>query len=93
MADRIASTAGEVSVLGVDPEHADADWRERVGVVLQESAGVFPVRHLQQALLKPFDPHTVGAGFAWHDLLVLAICGVAGLAIAIRRFSWKPKAR
>ena len=30
--------AGEVSVLGVDPEHADADWRERVGVVLQESA-------------------------------------------------------
>jgi ABC-2 type transport system ATP-binding protein len=31
-------TAGEVSVLGVDPEHADADWRERVGVVLQESA-------------------------------------------------------
>jgi len=31
-------TAGEVSVLGLDPEHADADWRERVGVVLQESA-------------------------------------------------------
>jgi ABC-2 type transport system ATP-binding protein len=31
-------TAGEVSVLGVDPEHADADWRGRVGVVLQESA-------------------------------------------------------
>jgi ABC-2 type transport system ATP-binding protein len=31
-------TAGEVTVLGVDPEHADADWRERIGVVLQESA-------------------------------------------------------
>jgi ABC-2 type transport system ATP-binding protein len=31
-------TAGEVSVLGVDPQHAGADWRERVGVVLQESA-------------------------------------------------------
>jgi len=31
-------TAGEVSVLGIDPEHANADWRERVGVVLQESA-------------------------------------------------------
>jgi len=30
-------TAGEVSVLGVDPQHADSDWRERVGVVLQES--------------------------------------------------------
>jgi len=30
-------TAGEVSVLGIDPEHAGSDWRERVGVVLQES--------------------------------------------------------
>ncbi|MGH8947662.1 MAG: ATP-binding cassette domain-containing protein, partial [Acidimicrobiia bacterium] len=26
---------GEVSVLGVDPAHADEDWRARVGVVLQ----------------------------------------------------------
>jgi ABC-2 type transport system ATP-binding protein len=31
-------TAGEVSVLGVDPAHAGGDWRDRVGVVLQESA-------------------------------------------------------
>jgi ABC-2 type transport system ATP-binding protein len=30
-------TAGEVSVLGVDPAHGDADWRNRVGAVLQES--------------------------------------------------------
>jgi len=30
-------TGGEVSVLGVDPEHAGPDWRERIGVVLQES--------------------------------------------------------
>jgi ABC-2 type transport system permease protein len=60
---------------------------------LTEVANVFPVRHLQQALLKPFNPHTVGAGFAWHDLLILAIWGVAGLVIAIRRFGWQPKAR
>jgi ABC-2 type transport system ATP-binding protein len=31
-------TAGEVRVLGVDPADAGSDWRERVGVVLQESA-------------------------------------------------------
>ncbi len=31
-----ARTAGEVSVLGIDPEHADASWRSRVGIVLQE---------------------------------------------------------
>ena len=30
-------SAGEVSVLGVDPAHAGADWRNRVGSVLQES--------------------------------------------------------
>src|SRR5215475_8827017 len=30
-------SAGEVSVLGVDPAHADSAWRDRVGAVLQES--------------------------------------------------------
>lgn len=30
-------SAGEVSVLGVDPAHAGAEWRNRVGAVLQES--------------------------------------------------------
>jgi ABC-2 type transport system ATP-binding protein len=30
-------TAGEVSVLGSDPAHADGAWRDRVGIVLQES--------------------------------------------------------
>ena len=28
--------AGEVSVLGLDPADADRDWRERIGIVLQE---------------------------------------------------------
>lgn len=31
-------TAGEVSVLGVDPNDGGSDWRNRVGCVLQESA-------------------------------------------------------
>ena len=30
-------TAGEVSVLGQDPATAGLDWRERIGIVLQES--------------------------------------------------------
>src|SRR5690349_22505083 len=30
-------TAGEVRVLGEDPARADAAWRDRIGVVLQES--------------------------------------------------------
>ena len=55
-------------------------------------ADVFPVRHLSQALLKAFNPFTKGAGFAWKDLLVLALWGAVGLVIALRRFSWQPKA-
>jgi ABC-2 type transport system ATP-binding protein len=31
--------AGEVEVLGIDPAHATSDWRQRVGIVMQESAG------------------------------------------------------
>jgi ABC-2 type transport system ATP-binding protein len=30
-------SGGEVTVLGVDPAHGDANWRSRIGVVLQES--------------------------------------------------------
>jgi ABC-2 type transport system ATP-binding protein len=30
-------TAGEVSVLGVDPAEAGGEWRDRIGIVLQES--------------------------------------------------------
>jgi ABC-2 type transport system ATP-binding protein len=30
-------TDGEVRVLGIDPAHGDAAWRDRVGIVLQES--------------------------------------------------------
>jgi len=30
-------TAGDISVLGMDPERAGGEWRSRIGVVLQES--------------------------------------------------------
>jgi ABC-2 type transport system ATP-binding protein len=32
--------AGEVDVLGADPQSADLDWRNRVGIVLQTSTGL-----------------------------------------------------
>src|ERR1700749_3838040 len=34
-----ARDAGEVEVLGIDPAHATSEWRQRVGIVMQESAG------------------------------------------------------
>ena len=53
-------------------------------------ADVFPVRHLADALLVAYNPHTSGSGFATGDLLVVAAWGVAGLLVAVRRFSWLP---
>jgi ABC-2 type transport system permease protein len=57
---------------------------------LVEVADFFPVRHLANALLIAYNPHTSGAGFAWSDLLIVAAWGVAGLVVALWRFSWVP---
>lgn len=51
-------------------------------------ASLFPVRHLAAALLTAYNPHTRGAGVAGADLLIVAAWGAAGLAVALRRFSW-----
>jgi ABC-2 type transport system permease protein len=60
---------------------------------LVDVAAVFPVRHLAAALLVAYNPHTTGAGFAGADLAVVAIWGIGGLAVALRRFSWMPRGR
>src|SRR3954447_26697036 len=57
---------------------------------LLQVASLFPVRHLAAALLAAYNPHVRGAGFAWSDLLVVAVWGVGGLVLAVRRFSWVP---
>jgi ABC-2 type transport system permease protein len=51
---------------------------------------VFPVHALADALLGAYNPHTVGSGLDWVDLAVLAAWGIAGLVVAIHRFSWLP---
>ena len=53
----------------------------------------FPVRHLADALLVAYNPHTAGAGFAGQDLLIVAAWGAAGLLVALRTFSWLPVGR
>ena len=60
---------------------------------LVDIADVFPVRHLAAALLTAYNPYTTGAGFAWGDLLIVALWGIGGLAIALWRFSWVPLSR
>ena len=53
-------------------------------------ANVFPVKHLNTALVTVFNPHTAGAGIKNWDLAVIAIWGLASLLIAIRFFRWTP---
>jgi ABC-2 type transport system permease protein len=60
---------------------------------LVDVADVFPVRHLAAALLTAYNPHTTGSGFSLADLGVVALWGLAGLAVALRRFSWSPVGR
>ena len=54
---------------------------------------IFPVRHLANALLIAYNPHTTGLGFAGLDLLIVAGWGAAGLVVALRTFSWQPLGR
>ena len=61
-------------------------WLANVGAI-------FPVRHLANALLIAYNPHTTGLGFAGVDLLIVAAWGAAGLLIALRTFSWLPLGR
>jgi ABC-2 type transport system permease protein len=54
---------------------------------------IFPVRHLANALLVAYNPHTAGLGFAGADLLIVAAWGAAGFLVALRTFSWLPQGR
>ncbi|HWD82333.1 MAG TPA: ABC transporter permease, partial [Kribbella sp.] len=60
---------------------------------LADVGEIFPVRHLANALLVAYNPHTTGLGFAGWDLLIVAAWGAAGLLVAVRKFSWQPLGR
>ncbi|HEX2128571.1 MAG TPA: ABC transporter permease [Solirubrobacterales bacterium] len=55
-------------------------------------ADIFPVRHFFLAFFEAFDPNTVGAGFEWGHLGVVAAWGALGFLLALRYFRWTPRA-
>lgn len=59
---------------------------------LRETAALFPVERLSDALHRPYSPAAHGLGIAWTDLAVLALWAAAGVVVALRRFSWLPGA-
>jgi ABC-2 type transport system permease protein len=50
-------------------------------------ARIFPVRHFALGL----QAGLIGTPFHWSDVAIVAAWGLAGLALAIRFFSWEPK--
>jgi ABC-2 type transport system permease protein len=59
---------------------------------LRHVAEIFPVEHLSDGLHHAYIPGVQGVGIVWNDLGVLAVWFVIGLVVALRRFSWLPKA-
>lgn len=49
---------------------------------------VFPVRHFADGMQAGY----LGTAFRWSDVLVVTLWGAAGLAFALRYFSWEPRA-
>ena len=74
---------GQVSVLGVDPATADATWRRRIGIVLQDME-VFPTLTVAESLRMFADlypaPRAVGDTLELVDLTRLASTRVGRLS-------------
>jgi len=58
---------------------------------LRAVGSVFPVKHFALALEETFNPFATGTGWQWDHLAVLALWGVAGLLLAVRKFQWEPR--
>jgi ABC-2 type transport system permease protein len=54
---------------------------------IQWIARVFPIRHFAAGMQAGF----LGTPFHWNDVLIVAIWGIAGLALAVHYFTWEPR--
>jgi ABC-2 type transport system permease protein len=58
---------------------------------LAKISGYFPVRPLIIAMFRPFFLVRGVSPWDWHDLMVIAIWGVGGAILAVRRYKWEPR--
>jgi ABC-2 type transport system permease protein len=56
---------------------------------IKQAGRIFPVKHFLDAFLGSF--YGPPFAFAWHDVVVVAAWGLAGLILASRYFSWEPR--
>ncbi len=61
------------------------------GSGLAKFSSWFPVHHMITAVFAPFNLQKGSSPWAWHDLGVIAIWGVLGTIVAVRRWEWSPR--
>ena len=61
----------------------------RAGSGLATFTDFFPIRHLITASVDTFNG--IPGTSPWNDLLVMALWGVAGVFVSLRRWEWSPK--
>jgi ABC-2 type transport system permease protein len=61
----------------------------KAGSGLATFTGFFPIRHLILGLVDTFNG--IPGTSPWNDLLVIAIWGVVGAYVSLRRWDWSPK--
>ncbi len=62
----------------------------KAGSTLATISGYFPIRHLMLATFAPFDTRRGASAWDWHDILILAVWGMAAVFVAARRWRWAP---
>jgi ABC-2 type transport system permease protein len=63
----------------------------KAGTGLATFSGYFPIRHLIVACVNSFNAPPGASSWPWSDLLVVAIWGVVGAFVALRRWQWSPR--
>lgn len=58
-------------------------WLELMG-------DIFPLKPFVVAFQAAFNPFTEAPAFRWSELAVVAIWGVVGAVVAVRKFNWEP---
>jgi ABC-2 type transport system permease protein len=60
------------------------------GSALARISGYLPFRRLITATFAPFDTRRGVSGWAWHDIIVMAVWGAAAVIVSVRRWRWAP---
>ena len=58
---------------------------------LQQVSQVFPVRPLAVATLDPYLAHGSSGAWSPESYALMAVWGLVGIVVAVRRFGWSPR--